>query len=270
VTRSSGWASDQIWGLVCGFAEPHRSNRLLLMLNAYVDDSNLNQGHVSVLAGWVAPAATWARFSDEWAAVLDMKPRIGYFKWSEMRGNGGEFNGLSEESTSEKLRLLVNVIGEHKPFGFASAMPNALYREIFGGLPDRTIHYPYFVSFYGIIAQLVEYLSSIGSEEKVDFIFDTQHGQMDKVLASWEAFLSLAPPAARKIMGDPPIFRDDKRTLPLQAADLIAGLKREQADDVFYDRPSPDPPWGDRASNIQSLERYWTREMMMNVRNLIK
>jgi hypothetical protein len=67
-------------------------------------------------------------------------------------------------------------------------------------------------------------------------------------------------------MGDPPIFRDDKKVMPLQAADLIAGFKREQYNDTFFERESPPPPWGDRASNIQALERYWDREMMMNVR----
>lgn len=257
--------SDGIWGLVCGFPEPMRSNRLLLMLKAYVADSNMGQGAVSVLAGWVAPASAWATFSDNWQAVLEMKPRLAHFKWAEMRGASGEFAGFSEQSKLEKVNLLINVLAETKAFGFVSAMPNDLYNEVFGAISDPAIRHPYFLSFYGIIAQLVEYLARIGSTEKVDFIFDIQHGQMGKVLASWEAFLAIAPDSAKNILGDPPIFRDDKTTLPLQAADLSAGLKREYADAAFFGREPLDPPWGTRAASLQSLERYWSREMMERV-----
>jgi hypothetical protein len=55
------------------------------MLKAYFDDSHMNQPPVSVLAGWMLPATKWAEFSNEWKAGLDMKPAIGYFKWSEYR-----------------------------------------------------------------------------------------------------------------------------------------------------------------------------------------
>jgi hypothetical protein len=79
-------ASDQIWGLVCGFAEPLRSNRLLFMLKAYIDDSNMNSPPVSVLGGWVGPAKEWAAFSDCWAEALWMKPRLGYFKFQVSGG----------------------------------------------------------------------------------------------------------------------------------------------------------------------------------------
>lgn len=71
-------ACEQIWGLVCGFAEPMRSRRLLLMLRAYIDDSNMNMPPVSVLGGWIGPAKDWAHFSDCWADALWMKPRVAY------------------------------------------------------------------------------------------------------------------------------------------------------------------------------------------------
>jgi hypothetical protein len=65
----------------------------LLTLRAFFDDSNINQGPVYVLAGWVGPAEKWAPFSDEWQAILDMNPRVGPFKYSEpseaVNGSGG-------------------------------------------------------------------------------------------------------------------------------------------------------------------------------------
>jgi hypothetical protein len=46
------------------------------------------------------------------------------------------------------------------------------------------------------------------------------------VTAAWEKFLEVAPEEMRPLVGDYPIFRDDKTTLPLQAADLAVGNSR--------------------------------------------
>ena len=91
-----------------------RSNRLLLMLKAFIDDSNMNTGPVFVLGGWIAPAQTRAAFSDAWQEALRMSPRIEYFKLTEALNFNGEFNGLSEKSRDEKLTLLMSIIDEFK------------------------------------------------------------------------------------------------------------------------------------------------------------
>jgi hypothetical protein len=46
------------------------------MLTAFFDDSNIRQGPVYVLAGWVALAEKWASFSDRWRMVLEMRTRV--------------------------------------------------------------------------------------------------------------------------------------------------------------------------------------------------
>src|SRR5262245_66278423 len=61
-----------------------------MMLQAYVDDSCLGEGPVGLLAGWIAPAADWARFSDDWDQALSMSPRLCYFKSSEASSLIGE------------------------------------------------------------------------------------------------------------------------------------------------------------------------------------
>ena len=83
------------------------------MLKAYIDDSNMGQGHIAVLGGWLAPARTGAAFIPDWEAVLRMRPAISYFKWHEYRGRTGEFAGISEPLATEKLMLLVKVIEDH-------------------------------------------------------------------------------------------------------------------------------------------------------------
>jgi hypothetical protein len=104
----------------------------------------MGKGTASVLGGWVAPAASWKSFAEEWRSVLAMKPQIDYFKWSEAWSLQGEFLGISEESRDEIIKVLVRVIRDHNPFAVVSVMPNALYNATFGKNPDKVIRHPYF------------------------------------------------------------------------------------------------------------------------------
>jgi hypothetical protein len=152
---------------------------MLLMLSAFIDDSNMDTPPMAMLGGWVGPAKDWAAFSDCWAEALWMKPRLRYFKLSEAQNFNGEFHGWSEESRDERLRLLVKIIERHKFLGVANAMPIDAYKEVFGDIPDRGIRNPYFLSFYGLITRLAGYYQEIGRVEPIDFIFDIQPGKAE-------------------------------------------------------------------------------------------
>lgn len=260
--------SDRIWRLVAGFPEPMRSNRLLLMLNAYIDDSNMNIPPVSVLGGWIGPAKDWAAFSDCWAKALWMKPRAAYFKLSEAQNFTGEFSGWSVEARDERLRLLAKIIERHKFLGVTNAMPLGDYKEVFGSLPDKEIRNPYFLSFFGIITLLVSHYQRQGHTEQIDFFFDDQPGHVEPVMAAWRHFKDVAPANLRPLLGDYPIFRDDKTTVALQAADLAVGWSRQLAEDHYHDRQARMPPW-QTDLDIKVLVRYWTKEMMLELRSAL-
>src|SRR5262249_30706221 len=125
---------------------PVHNNRMLFMMKAYVDDSFMGRAPVSVLAGWIASASTWARFSDEWQEGLAMKPRLDYFQVNGAMSFSGQFARWGEQSRNERMRLLVRIIADHRPLGIASAMPYDLYQRVFGKNPDKAIAHPYFVS----------------------------------------------------------------------------------------------------------------------------
>ena len=48
------------------------------MLKVYVDDSNVGEDPVSVLAGWAADEGTWVSFEKEWSAALGISPKLGH------------------------------------------------------------------------------------------------------------------------------------------------------------------------------------------------
>jgi hypothetical protein len=124
----------------------------VLMLKAYIDDSNMGQGPIAILSGWLASARTWAAFAADWDDVLRMRPRIGYFKWHEYRAGNGEFAGISKEFAEEKVKLLVGLIEQHEIVGASSIISNELHKHVFGSNKDKFIQYPY----GGISAVLAE------------------------------------------------------------------------------------------------------------------
>ena len=161
------------------------------MLKAFIDDSRMGQPPVYVLGGWVAPAKTWARFSDDWDDVLRMSPRIEYFKFAEAMNFNGEFNGMSLERRNEKMTLLLRVIEEHKLLGVASIIPHSIFQTYFGKHPRRDVRNPYFPSLFGLVARIMMYHRALGIRDRLELFFDYQPGhadQMEAVRRGWEEF----------------------------------------------------------------------------------
>lgn len=107
-------AASRVWELVSGFPSPERNVRLMMVLQACLDDSGeLDQtiNPVFVLAGFIAESDSWASFSHDWRAALDA-PSINYFKMVEAANLRDQFNGWSREQANAKIHHLVHVILE--------------------------------------------------------------------------------------------------------------------------------------------------------------
>ena len=78
----------------------------------------------------------------------------------------------------------------------------------------------------------------------VDFIFDDE-GEKNNVLRYWELIKINSAPEFAQWTGDAPVYRDDRTTPPLQAADLYAWWilkwEREGLEDWVGHLPFP---WG--------------------------
>jgi hypothetical protein len=100
---------------------------------------------------------------------------------------------------------------------------------------------PYFLAFKAIVNVLAREQHHIGEQDPISFIFDNE-SEKAIVLNAWETMKESFSPDIRRNIGDTPIFRDDKSTLPLQAADLYAYWVRE---------------WEVRGSGIETLDFPW-------------
>jgi uncharacterized protein DUF3800 len=232
------------------------------MLKVYIDDSNVGVEPVSVLAGWAAEDETWASFEKEWSAALAMSPRLAYFKESEANGRAGQFDGWSDQSAAERMHLLMRIIAVHKLFGLVSAVPTRLYFEVFGNNSDKVLRYPYFFMIHDVVSRMGFWLERIGYAGKVQFIFDEQKGQEEAVNASWPRLLKSAPPNVRPLLTDYPIFRSDRTTVALQAADFSAGHLRRDLVEFMDGRERPDAPWIAKMKEIRILGKLWDERLL--------
>jgi hypothetical protein len=91
-----------------------------------------------------------------------------------------------------------------------------------GPIIPYEVRTPYFTCFYSVILNLTKWHASMGLTLPIDFVFDEQ-GVIGAEAVSWyEAIKSFQPPDIARLLGADPVFRDDKKILPLQAADLLA------------------------------------------------
>jgi Protein of unknown function (DUF3800) len=209
-----------------------------MVLNAYVDVSGKGDPHFLVLAGYIANTDAWVDFSKAWQTKLD-EAGLAYFKMNEM------------VSRPEIAGYFYRTIEEHD----IKAAVSCVIRTDELIQVQRTIRYPpyiietsklenpYYFGFKAITDMLAQHQPKLGIAEPVHFIFDDE-GEKVHIPRAWSLMKENSSPEVLALMGDTPVYHDDKKALPLQAADLFAWwiLKWErEGRDWGRDLPFP---WG--------------------------
>src|SRR5271157_4693059 len=179
-------ARSQIVDLVCGYPKVLRDRRLILPLQAAIDDSGRGQGQMFVFAGFILPFEEWLPFADTWQTVLDEHPKIEYFKMKEAHRRNEQFAGFSVPQKDKKVQRLLSVILNHKPTRLQSAIPYTAYEEAFKGKIAKGTDYPYFLGYYEVIGVWLRHQYCYGPKnQKVDFVFDDQQKEGDIAVSAW-------------------------------------------------------------------------------------
>jgi hypothetical protein len=260
--------SERIWAMLSGYAYAARHRRLMVMLQAYVDDSGRGQSPVFVLAGFISSPEKWALFSDEWAAVLAARPGIDYFKMREAHSFKGQFEGWNPGSRDAKISDLSRIIEKYMMAGISLSITIEEYNDIFAPITHKAARSPYFLAVFNMISMLARYQIDMKLHEKVDFIFDRQDGQSGPIMDAWEWFKNNATDDTKDQLGSPPDFRDDKNTMPLQAADLYAWWVRRRQWEKETNTPILASPWTS-TNKIPSLMLDFTRAQLEQMRDII-
>lgn len=231
----------QVWRLVSGFPPGKRENRAIMILDpqAAIDDSGSEpQSPVFILGGFVASTKAWAAFSTEWQAALDEKPALEYFKMSEAARLQEQFarsKGWDEAKRDNRLITFARIIKKYAHLRIHASVRNDEFEKYIKSVPvpqrKLGIDSPYTLLFMQIILAMATGGDQFDLAGACDFVFDEQGAFSQEALAWWPNFKSgidrLSKSDLPRYVGSPPIFRNDREFLPLQAADLYAWQIRQ-------------------------------------------
>ena len=143
-------------------------------------------------------------------------------------------------------------------------LPLAAFERVFDQpYMPKDFRNPYVWLLYAIIANLSQaQQQGIAPlpKEPVDFFFDRRDIERDKIWNAWETFKNHW---AEHLIGQEPQFLDDKKTSPLQMADLSAGLARNYwRQTALGEKPKWNFPNFRSDTYVPYLTFTWTEERL--------
>jgi hypothetical protein len=196
-------------------------------IQAYVDDSGgKGQGPLFVFSALMTEAEQWARFSDKWSDCLKESPSIRYFKMDEAAGPNGEFYGFKENERNHKLEKLCHIISEFSLRELHCILDLSGFQEIVAATSAKPMSQPYFFPFHTVIVGVGCDLLDRGQSEPFEIFFDENAIFGPRAKAWYPIIRSGVDENVRTLMPVEPIFRSDLHTMPLQAADMTAWIRR--------------------------------------------
>jgi hypothetical protein len=209
--------------------------KFMMMLTSYLDetgDSKDDKQKFNGMAGLVAPAENWEVFEQKWKAVLKTFG-LPYIHMSEIRTLT---RGWSEAKVEKLFGKLWKIIKSVKALPVGSTIPMDDYNPLKVQL-KKYFRDPYYIAMQNCIqftAELVEPVAiPTPDSPRVAMIFDDKVEFRNNAQQLYDA-------AIKKVgMGnlvDPPAFRNMRRVVPLQAADMIAYETYKEYDRVYYKR----------------------------------
>jgi hypothetical protein len=209
-----------------------RAGELSLMLTLYVDDSGKpDQSPVQVLAGYLSTAERWASFSKEWQQLLD-DAGLDAFRMSEAWRLARKYQHKGSLNRDHLIVRAVECIKRHVEMAFVSSIPFDGFSRHLDVAQDHShpLGRPYFYGFYALLTQVYQHAFEKRANQPLEVIFDEQGGESSQyVLSAMDQFRKLAGEHFTDLVIPRPHFQNDKRALPIQAADLLAWLVRRDA-----------------------------------------
>ena len=196
------------------------------------DSADAAPQRVLAVAGYVAVAAEWDRFSAEWLDVIPDKAwpsTISEFHAATCESQQGEFRSWSPNRCTALVTRLVDVI-LNPAYKTMEGIGGAIFLDDLNAAPGsfsphlRT-RIGFLMSSQLVFAWTLGIPLSRAHGDMIEFIFDDQPDLVGRVR---QLFQVLREPPDRELVPAlkfrlrDPIFRSSRTTPPLQAADLLA------------------------------------------------
>ena len=176
----------------------------------------------------------WERFSDAWARELNRKPTIEYFKHHEAKSRTKQFENWPIAACEKKILSLASVITRFDiKYGFCAGIRNDMVRDLMkSAIPSvktiRTllegVSRSYDWAFHIVVLLVLQMQVELGETDIVDFIFDEGADAFDHCRRRYNDIVKEALLPAEKQIAGTVSTGNDETLMPLQAADLLAGI----------------------------------------------
>jgi Protein of unknown function (DUF3800) len=233
-----------------------------MVLNAYIDGSGTGDPKHLVLAGYIATADIWIEFSKDWKAQLD-EAKLPYFKMHEQVARpeiAAWFYRLIEKHDIKAAISCVIHTDELVRVNRSIKYPPHI-------INTEQIENPYYFGFKAIIDVLAQNQQKLGISGPVNFIFD-EESEKERVLQGWELMKAASSPEIAKLYGETPAYQNDKKIMPLQAADLYAWWilkwEREGLIEAVRDLPFA---WETKKNIARLAMRFRERDFLIETAN---
>jgi hypothetical protein len=216
----------------------------MMKLTAYLDETGHSKDEkirFTGMAGLIAPTYYWEQYERKWNQALK-EFEIPYFHMKEYAHSKGIFEGWRNDEPKRRALYgsLMNIISETCALPFGSIIPMNIFRrytkEQQGYFKD-----PYYFAFLTCLVIAADLIGPIRPiEETMAMVFSDQSEFMGSAKGFYEVTKESHPEGARI---NPPVFRDMKKSVPLQGADIVAYELHKECDRHFY-RPKDKQRWG--------------------------
>lgn len=236
--------------------------------SAYMDETGHSRDERQKfvgIAGLIAPVASWETFERKWKATLKAY-KLPYFHMKEFAHWEKTFRDWKDKEAKRKKllgKLILHIETTH-PLPFGAIMPMDAFRS-FTKEQQGYLRDPYFLCFQSLVAACSSILEGkkVPDEEKVALIFSDQVEFRSRAL---EIYKNVEDAGFYVRRSTPPVFRDMREDMALQAADIIAYEMHKEFERRLH-RPTAVPRYGyqrivkmsNRAGYSEPLFRVFTK-----------
>jgi hypothetical protein len=268
-------AADVVMARIAGLSPALRRTAQLMVVQAYFDESGSNvHSPVFAMGGFISTVDRWAAFSLDWEAALAEAPALDYFRMNEahrLKEQFGEERGWDEELRDKRVNRLCEIICDHAITRVDIALYRKDYDIIFEDITDEFEMFknPYFALFMEAVKEIGILRWEVGDDSVLEYIFDELGTIGEVAVQHWPVIKAAMPFGIGAYVGERPIHQDDKKFLPLQAADLYAWqCRRYFRENMVLDIPAREPV--KILAKLKHIERKIDREQMRSMVHFAK
>ncbi len=243
------------------------------MLSAFFDETGHSRDEKQLfngMAGVLAPADHWEAFEEKWKRTLQ-EYKIRFFHMKDFANFRGFFEGWSEA----KRQKLYGKLLTHMETTYVLPMGVSIPMEAFRGFSEEQREKfidPYYLCFLSVITQSTIFMNNSGMspEEKVALVFSDQVEFKNKAQELYDEITqtqydSVRMRSAAQILKDrtlSPVFRNMRKIVALQAADIVAYEVYKEHERRSGLRQSAKPRYG-YLQMIEMSKKLWIQRTVL-------